>query len=367
MSELGGPERDGKQDGGEGANPWAGGDSEAAGPGGGAPADEPRNPWQGRTVERQPRRAAGIDDIFRQRSRRGGGGGPASRRADMAKWLLPLGSALVLGALAASSFHVLGEGEQGLVTTLGRYEGTVGPGLSVTLPWPVQHVEVRDTGKIAQLAFPETGGETLLLTRDQFLVNLAWQLRWKVKDLRAYSYGVDDPQGALRRLASAQMRAAVAETPFDAVWDGTGQAQLQDRVRRRLQAVLDAYGMGVSVEGVEVTRADPPGRLAAAFQRVTEVREAARKDQNTARNYAQQTLANARSEADEFNKAYAEYKVSPEVYRRRVYYESMEKVLGNNQKVVVDAGTSVVLPAPAAKAPAPAAPAAPAEPAGATK
>ena len=231
----------------------------------------------------------------------------------------------------------------------------------MTLPWPVQHVEVRDTGKIAQMAFPETGGETLLLTRDQALVNLAWQMRWKVKDLRAFSYGVDDPQGALRRLATAQMRAAVAELPFDAVWDGTGQAALQDRVRKRLQAVLDAYGMGVSVEGVEVTRADPPGRLAAAFQRVNEVREAARKDQNTARNYAQQTLANARSEADEFNKAYAEYKVSPEVFKRRMYYETMEKVLAGNQKVVVGSGGSVALPSSAAK------PASPTDAAGAQK
>ncbi len=363
MSELGGPERDGKQDGGEGKNPWAGGDGEAASTGDPAPAateaEEPRNPWLGREPERQPRRSAGIDDIFRSRAYRRGSA--PSRRGDMARWLLPLGSALILGALAASSFHVLGESQQGLVTTLGRYEGTVGPGLSVTLPWPVQHVEVRDTGKIAQMAFPETGGETLLLTRDQALVNLAWQMRWKVKDLRAFSYGVDDPNGALRRLATAQMRAAVAELPFDAVWDGTGQTALQDRVRKRLQAVLDAYGMGVSVEGVEVTRADPPGRLAAAFQRVNEVREAARKDQNTARNYAQQTLANARSEADEFNKAYAEYKVSPEVFKRRMYYETMEKVLAGNQKVVVGSGGSVALPSPTAK------PASPTDTAGAQK
>lgn len=357
MSELGGPERDGKQESGEGKNPWAGGENEAASAGKPAPAgnsgEEPRNPWLNQEVAPPSRRSAGIDDIFRARRGKGGGNG-SSRRADMAKWLLPLGSALVLGALAASSFHVLGEGQQGLVTTLGRYEGTVGPGLTVTLPWPVQRVEVRNTGEIAQMGFPESGGETLLLTRDQFLVNLAWQLRWKVKDLRAYSYAVDEPQAVLRRLATAQMRAAVAESAFDAVWDGTGQTQLQDRVRKRLQAVLDAYGMGVSVEGVEVTRADPPGRLAQAFQRVNDVREAARKDQNTARNYAQQTLSNARAEADEFNKAYAEYKVNPEVYRRRTYYDTMEKVLGNNQKVVVGTGVNATLPSPAPRAAAPA-------------
>ena len=364
MSELGGPGRDGKQDNDEGKNPWADGEKEAASAGDAAPAggsgDEPRNPWLHQEAAPPSRRSAGLDDIFRARRGKGSGGG-SSRRGDMAKWLLPLGSALVLGALAASSFHALGEGQHGLVTTLGRYDRAIGPGLSVTLPWPIQQVTVRNTGEIAQMGFPETGGETLLLTRDQFLVNLAWQLRWKVKDLRAYSYAVDDPQAVLRRLAAAQMRAAVAESQFDAVWDGTGQTQLQDRVRKRLQAVLDAYGLGVSIEGVEVTRADPPGRLAQAFQRVNEVREAARKDQNTARNYAQQTLSNARAEADEFNKAYAEYKVNPEVYRRRTYYDTMEKVLGNNRTVLVGSGVNATLPAPAPRA------AAPAEAAGAQK
>ncbi len=344
-----------------GKNPWGSGASDSTSapdpaPGDGAEQgdaqgkdDGPRNPWKGGEEQPPARRSASIDDIFRSRGgRRPGGSGP--NRPDLGRMALPLAAALLFGGLAASSVHVLSEGEQGLVTTLGRYEGTVGPGFSLTLPWPLQQVTVRKTAEIAQMSFPAKGGETMLLTRDQFMVNLAWQLRWKVRDLRAFTFAAQDPETVLRRLGEAQMRAAVAEMQFDAVWDGTGQGNLQDRVRQRLQAVLDAYGLGVAVEGVEVVRADPPARLADAFRRVSDVREEARKDQNTARKFAEQTLTKAEVETAEFDKAYAEYKAAPGVTRRRMYYDTMEKVLGNNQKVVVGAGVNVTLPAPPARA-----------------
>lgn len=345
-----------------GRNPWRGGDDTASGasdavsaPDGG-PEQEPRNPWQSPDGEDPPRRSAGIDEIFRGRQRRRAPGGPGAGGSGaggagpgLARLAAPLAVALVLGALASSSLHVLGEGEQGLVTTAGRYARTIGPGLTLTLPWPVQQVSVHKTAEIAQMGFPAKGGEAMLLTRDQFMVNLAWQLRWKVRDLKAFRYGVGDPEQALRRLGEAQMRAAVAEVPFDALWDGTQQGALQDRVRQRLQALLDAQGLGVAVEGVEVVRADPPARLADAFRRVSEVREEARKDQDTARKFAEQTLTKAEVETAEFDKAYGEYKAAPGVTRQRMYYETMEKVLGNNQKVVVGSGANATIPLPAAR------------------
>lgn len=326
MRGNGSPERDGKSPWGasDDENPVA--DSERPAPG----ESEPRNPWQNQSDGDPGRRAPNLEQIFGPRSQRGGPGGPGLRR-----FALPLVVALGFGALASSAFHVLAQGEQGLITTFGRYTQTVGPGLSVTLPWPAQQVEVRNTGEIAQMGFPAKGGSAPLLTRDQFVIDLTWQLRWKVRDLKAFAYAVKDPEETLRRLAETQMRAAVAEQPFDAVWDGTGQTALQDRVRQRLQALVDAYRMGVTVEGVEITRADPPARLAESFQKVVEVRDAARKDQDTARKYAEQTLSNAQAEASEFEKAYAEYQQSPEVTRRRIYYETMEKVLGNNRRVVI--------------------------------
>lgn len=342
-----------------GRNPWRGDGDTGSAASDPAPAPDkegaaqPHNPWKSPEDEAQARRSAGIDDIFRGRDRRrrmGGGPDAAGPGPGLARLAGPLAAALVLGALAATSVHVLDEGEQGLVTTAGRYARTVGPGLTVTLPWPVQQVSVHKTAEIAQMGFPAKGGEATLLTRDQFLVNLAWQLRWKVRDLKAFSYGAADPEQTLRRLGEAQMRAAVAEVPFDALWDGTQQGALQDRVRRRLQAVLDAYGLGVAVEGVEVVRADPPARLADAFRRVSEVREEARKDQDTARKFAEQTLTKAEVETAEFDKAYGEYKAAPGVTRQRMYYETMEKVLGNNQKVVVGSGVNATVPLPASRA-----------------
>lgn len=313
------------------------------------------NPWKGSDSDPAGKPAAGIEDILR---RRGGGWLPGGDRPDptqlarLAKVALALG---LLGGIAASSLHMLDESEEGLVTTLGRYDRTIGPGVSLTWPWPLQQVQVRKTAEIAPMAFPEKGGEAMLLTRDQFMVNLAWQLRWKVRDLRAFSFRMGDPEGALRRLGEAQMRAAVAEVAFDDLWDGSSQGAVQDRVRQRLQALLDGYGMGIVVEGVEVVRADPPARLADAFQRVREVRDEARKDQNTARKFAEQTLTKAQVEAAEFDKAYAEYKTAPAITRQRIYYETMEKVLANNPKVVIAAdGANVTVPAPTAT-PAPAA------------
>ena len=350
MRGFGSPDRGSKLAMERGQGPWGRGAGESAaapdpapGPGEG-PDQGPRNPWLGGDEQPPARRSASIDDIFRGRERRRPGG-PAAGGPGLGKFLLPLGAALVFGALAASAMHVLDEGEQGLVTTLGRYDGTIGPGLTVTLPWPIQQVSVRKTGEIAQMGFPAKGGEAMLLTRDQFLVNLAWQLRWKVRDLRAFSFAASDGEAVLRRLAEAQMRAAVAESPFDAMWDGTGQGQLQDRVRARLQAVLDAYGLGIAVEGVEVVRADPPARLADAFRRVSEVREDARKDQDQATKFAEQTLTKAQAEAAEFDKAYAEYKAAPGVTRQRIYYETMERVLAN-QQVVIGNGVNVTLPPP---------------------
>lgn len=361
MRGIGSPRRGSKLAMSAGHGPWGGGHGDGTAPSDPVPARddaaspgsgkaEAPNPWKSGDEEGPSRRSANIDDIFRGRGRRRRPDGAPPAGPGLARLALPLGAALALGALAASAVHVLDEGEQGLVTTAGRYERTIGPGFALTLPWPLQQVSVHKTAEIAQMGFPAKGGEAMLLTRDQFMVNMAWQLRWKVRDLKAFSYAAQDPEETLRRLGAAQMRAAVAEMPFDGLWDGTGQGALQDRVRQRLQAVLDAYGLGVAVEGVEVVRADPPARLADAFRRVSEVREEARKDQNTARKFAEQTLTKAEVETAEFDKAYAEYKAAPGVTRQRMYYETMEKVLGNNRKVVVGAGVNATVALPPAGA-----------------
>jgi len=143
------------------------------------------------------------------------------------------------------------------------------------------------------------------------------------------------------------MRASVAEMPLNAVWGGAGRGDLQDNVRRRMQGVLDLYNAGVQVLGVEIKKADPPDKVADAFQEVNNAQQDAQKFINQAQGWAQQKVAQAQGDASAFDQVYIQYQASPEVTRRRLYYETMERVLASNDKVVVEAnGVTPYLPLP---------------------
>ncbi len=314
------------------------------------PAAPPRNPWLPPSDGAEPRRSASIEDILRQRgSRSGGSGRPAPRN-----WLPLVAAGVVATWLLGTSIHILGKGEQGLVTTTGRYDRTIAAGLSLTLPWPVQAVRTRDTSRIETLALPGNDAENLMLTRDRQLIDVDYQLRWRIADLRQFSYAFSDPDTMLHRLIDAQMHAAVAEMPFEGLWKGSRRNELQLRVAQRTQAVLDAWHSGIRVEGVEIARADPPGKLADAFRKIGAAREQARKDTEKAQKWAHDELSNAQTEAVAFTKQYDAYQAAPAVTRQRMYYETMERVLVNNKVVVSASGASVNLPATSTKPPQPA-------------
>ena len=308
--------------------------------------EAPRNPWLTPDVEPPPRRSASIDDIFRNRR---GGGSPGGG-------LFPVGSSagwrwlpwLALGTLAAwlvsTSVHVLAQDERALVTTMGRYTDTIGPGLHVTLPWPVQVVLRQQTGLETSTQLPEKESETLMPTSDGELIDLSFQVRWRIGDLRQFSFNLPGGEAAIRRLADAEMRAGVAELPFDALWTGKRQADLQQRVLGRMQRVLDAWHSGVTVSAVEVLRAGPPGRLAETFQKITAAKVKAGKDRESALAYRDQVTKEASGEVDDFDKAYASYKIAPAVTRRRMYDNMMARVLRNNPVVIGGTGMPATAP-----------------------
>lgn len=129
-----------------------------------------------------------------------------------------------------------------------------------------------------------------------------------------------------------------------------GRGELQDNVRSRMQGILDAYHAGVQVLGVEIKKADPPAKVADAFQEVNNAQQDAQKYVNQAQGFAQQRIAQAQGDASAFDQVYAQYEQAPAVTRRRLYYETMEKVLSNNEKVVVEAnGVTPYLPLPEVK------------------
>lgn len=254
--------------------------------------------------------------------------------------------------LISTSLHFLAANEQGVVTTLGRYSGTLSPGLHLTLPWPLQQVSTRETGREQVLMLPSQEAETLMLTRDGELIDIRALVRWRISDLRAFTFVVPDGEATLQRLSDSAIRAGVAEFTFDELRDGKRQAELQQRVAGRLQRVLDAMKLGMIVGGVELTAANPPARLAETFKRIDKAHEDARKNHEAALAYAARIRYSAETEANAFDKAYPLYRIAPEVTRERIYYDTIERVLRNNRVVIGNAGTSVTLPPPPGEKPA---------------
>lgn len=143
------------------------------------------------------------------------------------------------------------------------------------------------------------------------------------------------------------MRASVAERELDNVLSGAGRAGIELRVLERMQMILDAYRAGITVQGVEIRKTDPPKEVEEAFKDVSAAQQDADAEINRAEAFAQQILARAQGDAASFDKIYAEYKLAPEVTRRRLYYETMERVLRQTDKTVIETpGVTPYLPLP---------------------
>jgi modulator of FtsH protease HflK len=308
--------------------PWGGSD----GPGG--EGDGPRNPWS------QPRKrkpgvggAPSLDEFLKRSRERFGGHLPEGGRPF---WLYGLGIFILLW-IAFTSTHLIGPQERGVITRFGKYAGTLGPGMGLTFPAPIDQVQKVDVAQIryADIGTSDPNDENLVLTGDENLIDMAYQVRWSIRDPEAYLFRIDDPQATISEVAQSAMRAVVADMTFnDAV--GVGRAEIEQRVQTIMQQLLDRYGAGVTIEGVSIKQSDPPAAVTDAFKEVTAAQQQAQSAINNARAYSLQLIANAQGEATAFDKVYAQYKLAPEVTRRRLYYETMEQVLTNVDKTIVE-------------------------------
>ncbi len=333
-------------------SPWGGGsgddgdDDKPEGTKGGDKPRGPRNPWLPPGGGEDGRRAPNIEDIFKSRGpegpRRSGGGpgGPNFRfpqRPGGKSWFPIAVIGIIAFGLLATSFHLVGPQQQAVVKTLGEYTRTLRPGLQITAPFPIETVDVEDVEGVRSVRIP--GGDSqvkLILTGDQNLVDLSYIVRWNIKDLEGYKFRVVDPIETVNEAAEAAMRASVAETELDETFSGPGRASIEPDVRERMQATLDSYGAGVRVLGVEIEKADPPAQVVDAFRDVQVAEQNADAARNQARGYAQQVLAQAEGEAEAFNKVYEQYRLAPQVTRQRLYYETMERVLSQTDKTIVE-------------------------------
>lgn len=329
-------------------SPWGGGsggsgDSGSGGDNGSGGTGGPRNPWQPSGANPAGgRKASNIEDLFK---RRGGGGGGFGGgfgglpRRPNGKSYLPIAVGLVLVLwLLLTSIHRVGPQERGVVSLLGSYSRTLEPGIAVTLPSPLESFELVDVQNIRTIDIPSAGTqENLILTGDQNLVDLAYSVRWTIKDPTLYLFQLADPEATIREAAEAAMRASVAEVTLDDAI-GPGRIEVEQKVEQRMKELLDGYRSGIQVQGVAIKKADPPEAVNEAFKAVSAAQQEAQTFLNEARAYAQQLTAAAQGEAAAFDKVYEEYRLAPDVTRRRMYYETMERVLSKLDKTIIEPG-----------------------------
>lgn len=261
--------------------------------------------------------------------------------------------------------------ELGVVTTFGKFDHVAGPGLHWRLPYPFQSTRkaLVTSVRTSQLPNPDSGAG-LMLTRDKNVVDAAMTVQWVVKPdlvpaapgempgVAEFVFNIDDPENLVAAVAEASLREVVGRNDLDFI-QTTGRTKIQNDTRALLQAALDRYKSGVEIREVNLGKVAPPNdevnaafldvlaakqdrdaavNTARAYENkvVTEAVGEARQRVEQAKAYAAQTTAEARGQAARFNDIYEEYQHAPEVTRQRLYLETMERVLGPMNKVLVD-------------------------------
>ncbi|MBK5265268.1 MAG: FtsH protease activity modulator HflK [Alphaproteobacteria bacterium] len=318
--------------------PWGGGsDGDGTDGGDGGGGKGPRNPWNQPSSGGRPRGRgpSALDELLR-RGREGFGGGMPQRPGGKQLWPI-LAILFVIIWIALTSVHRIGPQERGVLTRLGSYVGIMTPGISFSLPAPFDTVQIVDVEEIRTIDIPTGTGEKLVLTGDQNIVDLAYSVRWNIRSANLYKFELADPESTIREVAESAMRSVVATVSLNDTI-GSGRTEIEQRVQQRMQEILDGYRSGILVQGVAIKQADPPEAVNDAFKEVSAAQQTAQTYMNEARAYAQQLTAKAQGEAAAFDKVYSEYRLAPEVTRRRMYYETMEEVLSNIDKTIVESG-----------------------------
>jgi len=305
----------------------------------------------------------------------GGGGATIAGLIVLVVWLL-------------SGVYVVNPDEQGVVLRFGAFNRVTTPGINYHLPWPVESVETPQVTRENQLnvgyLVPRNAGndtvrdvpeESLMLTGDENIVDINFTVFWVIQNAGDFLFNVQNlgttQDLTIRAAAESAMREVVGRNSIEPILTANREP-IQEEVRGLMQRILDSYAAGVTVTRVQMQKADPPAQVLEAYRDV----QAARTDQDRMRNeaeayanrivpearggaarivqqaegYKQQVTAQAQGEAQRFVSVYDQYKRAPEVTRRRIYLETMQDILANMNKVILDnrAGQGVVpyLPLP---------------------
>ncbi len=328
--------------------PWgpAGDEPEGddASQGGGGPWGD--TPKRKRAGVSSPRSATSLDELLRKsRARFGGGGGGLPGRPSGSLIGLAIAGVVLLW-IVFTSIHIVAPGERGVVTLFGRYSHTLGSGVSLTFPSPINRVQKIDVENIRNIELGSASAETFVLTGDQNIIDIAYSVRWNIRDPELYLFQLKQPDETIQEVAESAMRAVIANVSLnDAI--GEGRGQIENQVAERMQTILDAYRSGVAIQGIAIRQADPPQAVNEAFKKVTAAQQDAQSYINRANAYSLQLTQKAQGEAAAFDKVYEQYKLAPDVTRRRMYYETMEQILPKVPKTIIEApGVTPYLPLP---------------------
>ncbi len=327
---------------GQGQGPWGQGPRGPSGPGGQPPdLDE---------IIRKSQEK--LRDIFGGGKGAGGAGGGAGGGRSL--WLIVLA---VVGAVwLYNSFYRVQPDEAGVVLRFGEYNRTTGPGLHFAL-WPIETVEKPKVAKENKLSFGDTNDESLMLAGDQNIVDIRFTVLWRIRDPKEFLFNVKDPELLTRRVAESAMREVVGRTPAEEIRT-RGRVKAQEEVRDLIQKTLDYYKAGIYITSVQLEKADPPPQVLDAFEEVQRaeqdqdkfIREAERYSNRVlgeargrasqiveeAKAYKARVVAEAKGEAQRFLQVLEEYRKAPEVTRKRIYLETLERIMARANKFILD-------------------------------
>ena len=292
---------------------------------------------------------------------------------------------VVLGILViwlASGFYRMLPDEVGVVLRFGAYNRTTQPGLNYHLPNPIETVLTPSVTRVnrTEIGYRNAEGpgrgqvtrqvpeEALMLTGDENIVDINFTVFWVIKNAQAYLFNIRDPDATVKSAAESAMREIVGETPIaQALSEGRGK--IETDTQRLLQSILDTYGAGIELTQLQLLKVDPPAPVIDAFrdvQRALADRERLRNEAESYRNdivprargdavritqeaeaYRQEIIARSQGDADRFLSVYHAFTAAQDVTLQRLYLETMEEILKNSNKVIIDKsaqGESGVLP-----------------------
>ncbi len=350
--------------------PWGSG-------GKGGPDDDDKGP-SGVPNGRGPRKPQGasgvpeIDEIMRKGQEqlrvlmggRGNGGGGPSGGGMPGPAVTRQG--LAIGAVAAAllwgfmSFYTVKPEEKSVELFLGKFSAIGEPGLNFA-PWPFVTIDILPVTReqVTDIGVDENSamGNGLMLTRDQNIVNIEFQVVWNITNPELYLFNLADPQGTIKAVSESAMRDIIARSELAPILN-RDRGRIATDLRAQVQATLDSYNSGINIVRVNFAKADPPGEVIDAFRSVQAAQQERDRLEKEADAYANKATAGARGQAAQlteeaeayraqvvneaegdaarFLSVYAEYVKAPEVTRKRMYLETMEKVLGGMNKVIMD-------------------------------